>query len=94
MRCKPIPIAGLLVHELPRFFDQKLRRAFLAGLGNSVTLANVFLDGAATTVTYSGPAPGYPGLDQINFQLPAEVTSGTVVVVAGRTRAIQRRCRI
>jgi uncharacterized protein (TIGR03437 family) len=56
---------------------------YLTGLGNRVTPAAVFLDGTGVEVTYSGPAPGYPGLDQINFILPVNVTSGTVVVVAG-----------
>jgi uncharacterized protein (TIGR03437 family) len=56
---------------------------YLTGLGNSVTPPAVLLDGTGTEVTYSGPAPGYPGLDQINFLLPVDVTSGTVVVVAG-----------
>src|SRR5262249_46970878 len=45
---------------------------YLTGLGNSATLPTVLLDGMMMAVTYSGPAPGFPGLDQINFQLPAD----------------------
>ena len=57
---------------------------FLTGLGTSGATPMVMLNGVSTTVTYAGPAPGFPGLDQINFQLPPGVTSGTVVVVAGK----------
>ena len=32
----------------------------------------VLLGGHPATVTYAGPAPGYPGLDQINFQAPSD----------------------
>lgn len=55
---------------------------YLTGLGDSTGNPVVTLNGAPVNVTYAGPAPGYPGLDQINFELPAGVTSGTVVVVA------------
>lgn len=55
---------------------------YLTGLGH--TQARVFLDGTELPVTYSGPAPGYPGLNQVNAQLPAAGASGTVVVLAGR----------
>lgn len=57
---------------------------FLTGLGIGAATPVVLLNGAPATVTYAGPAPGFPGLDQINFQLPPGVTSGTVVVVAGK----------
>lgn len=56
---------------------------YLTGLGAGGTTPVVLLNGAPVSVTYAGPAPGFPGLDQINFQLPAGVTSGTVVVVVG-----------
>ena len=57
---------------------------YLTGLGTSTATPAVLLNGAPVTVTYAGPAPGFPGLDQINFQLPPGVTSGTVVVMSGR----------
>jgi uncharacterized protein (TIGR03437 family) len=44
----------------------------------------VLLNAAPVAVTYAGPAPGFPDLDQINFQLPSGLTSGTVIVVAGK----------
>jgi uncharacterized protein (TIGR03437 family) len=57
---------------------------YLTGLGTGGIAPVVMLNGAPVTVTYAGPAPGFAGLDQINFQLPAGVTSGTVVVVVGK----------
>lgn len=56
---------------------------YLTGLGAGNASPSVTLNGSAVNVTFAGPAPGFPGLDQINFQLPTGVTSGTVVVVAG-----------
>jgi uncharacterized protein (TIGR03437 family) len=58
---------------------------FLTGLGEgSSTLPQVTLDGTPVPVTYAGVAPGFQGLDQINIQLPAGTTSGTVIVYDGR----------
>jgi uncharacterized protein (TIGR03437 family) len=56
---------------------------WLTGLGTSSATPLVTLNGSPVTVTYSGPAPGYAGLDQINIQLPDGVTTGDVVVTAG-----------
>jgi uncharacterized protein (TIGR03437 family) len=56
---------------------------YVTGLGAGGATPVVLLNGAPVSVTYAGPAPGFPGLDQINFQLPSGVTSGTVVVIAG-----------
>lgn len=52
---------------------------FDAASGASGT--RVIIGGAATTVTYSGPAPGYAGEDQIDAGLPASLAgSGQVTV--------------
>jgi uncharacterized protein (TIGR03437 family) len=56
---------------------------FLTGLGDGGAAPVVTLNGALVNVTYHGPAPGFPGLDQINFELPAGISSGTVLVSAG-----------
>jgi uncharacterized protein (TIGR03437 family) len=56
---------------------------YLTGLGVGRGTPVVLLNGAPVSLTYAGPAPGYPGLDQINIELPAGTTSGTVVVIAG-----------
>ena len=47
---------------------------YATGLGGLVP--QVLLSGASCTVLYAGPAPGYPGLDQINCQTASNVTSG------------------
>ncbi len=54
---------------------------YLTGLGGAVP--GVTLNGVSAPVTYAGPAPGFPGLDQVNVLLPAANASGTVVVYVG-----------
>jgi uncharacterized protein (TIGR03437 family) len=56
---------------------------YLTGLGAGDAPTVVTVNGAAVPVTYAGPAPGFPGGDQINVQLPSG-TAGTVVVYAGK----------
>ena len=48
---------------------------FLTGLGLSATPI-VKIASIPTIVNYAGPAPGYPGLDQINFVIPATDANG------------------
>ncbi|MDP8982262.1 MAG: hypothetical protein M3O35_16915 [Acidobacteriota bacterium] len=48
---------------------------FLTGLGFTTT-PTVKIAGIPTTINYAGPAPGYPGLDQINFVIPAADANG------------------
>jgi len=55
---------------------------FLTGLGSAGTTPVVIVNGAAVPVTYAGPAPGFPGLDQINIVVPQG--GGTVQVRVGR----------
>lgn len=57
---------------------------YLTGLGMGTLPPSVLLNGVPVTVTYAGVAPGFSGLDQINFRLPDRVSSGTVAVIAGR----------
>jgi len=57
---------------------------YLTGLGVAPVSPSVFLDGTPLPVSYSGPAPGFKGLDQINVQLPSAVATGSVTVSAGR----------
>jgi len=42
----------------------------------------VYVDGIAATPLYAGRAPGYPGVDQINFKLPADVRPRCYVPIA------------
>ncbi|MEZ5400152.1 MAG: hypothetical protein R2729_10830 [Bryobacteraceae bacterium] len=53
----------------------------------TVTPAQVRIGGSAAQVLYSGPAPGFPGLYQVNAVVPAGVASGQVdaVLVQGQT---------
>lgn len=52
--------------------------------GNINSSVQVTFNGNPVTVQYAGRAPGYAGLNQINFFLPSGVTSGTYSVVVSR----------
>jgi uncharacterized protein (TIGR03437 family) len=56
---------------------------YLTGLGVSNVTPTVTLNGVPVMVTYAGPAPGFGGLDQINFQLPSGINNGVVLVSVG-----------
>ncbi len=56
---------------------------YLTGLGAGETPVAVTVNGNWVPVTYAGIAPGFPGGDQINIQIPAG-TPGAVVVYAGK----------
>ena len=49
--------------------------ATLWSTGLNGAQARVTVNGIAAHVTYSGPAPGWPGLDQVNVQIPPGVSS-------------------
>jgi len=57
---------------------------FLTGLGVEPNAPLAFLDGQPLPVTYSGPAPGFSGLDQINVESPPAPVTGSIVVTIGR----------
>lgn len=65
---------------------------FATGLGADATDVDGNVNGSVTvtfngqpaTVQYAGRAPGYAGLNQINFVLPAGVSAGTYPVVVTR----------
>ena len=57
---------------------------YLTGLGLETDSPIVLLNGQRLGVTYSGPAPGFSGLDQINVQLPSARASGSLAVAVGR----------
>ncbi len=57
---------------------------FLTGLGKSGLTPRVTLNDVPVAVSYAGPAPGFQGLDQINIELLPGITSGTVIVYAGK----------
>jgi uncharacterized protein (TIGR03437 family) len=51
------------------------------------------IDGARADVLYSGLAPGYLGLYQVNIQLPADLTPGvrnlSLLVGGARSNAVR-----
>ncbi|MDQ6759287.1 MAG: hypothetical protein M3Z32_05390, partial [Acidobacteriota bacterium] len=60
---------------------------YVTGLGNGGPVPTVLINGVNGAVSYSGPAPGFPGLDQINVEIPASVPRGAplpVTVQSGR----------
>ncbi len=50
-------------------------------LSHTLTTATVTIGGAAATVTYSGLAPGFAGLYQVDVQVPSGAPSGGTVAV-------------
>jgi uncharacterized protein (TIGR03437 family) len=60
---------------------------FCTGLGavsaasTTLTTPTVTLGGASAPVSFSGLAPGFVGLYQVNFQIPATASSGSAVAV-------------
>ncbi len=53
--------------------------------GDLPTAVEVFVGGKAARKTYSGRAPGFPGTDQINFEVPPDAPLGCWVPVQVRT---------
>jgi uncharacterized protein (TIGR03437 family) len=49
------------------------------GLGRSTLPVTAFVGDVPATVTYAGEAPTWPGLQQINVQIPAGAPSGAAV---------------
>lgn len=54
---------------------------YVTGLGTSGQVPTVLVNGTSAAVTFAGPAPGFPGLDQINIAIPAGVPTGVAVPV-------------
>ena len=54
---------------------------YVTGIGDAEV--EVFLGGQAQQVLYAGPAPGFPGLQQINFQVQADSGVLELLVRAG-----------
>jgi minor extracellular serine protease Vpr len=50
-------------------------------LSNTINVPTVTIGGVAATVAFSGLAPGYPGLNQINLLVPANLTPGPQTLV-------------
>jgi uncharacterized protein (TIGR03437 family) len=83
----PAPFAATQANSQPNIIA-----LFASGLGADATdvdgnvagSVQVTFNGQAATVQYAGRAPGFAGLNQINFHLPAGVGAGTYQVVVSR----------
>ncbi len=59
---------------------------YLTGLGARISEVQVLFDGAPGEVLFAGPAPAYPGIDQINVTLPGNLsTRGSAAVAVAAT---------
>ncbi|HYP09701.1 MAG TPA: hypothetical protein VER03_25980, partial [Bryobacteraceae bacterium] len=67
-----------------------------SGLDETVIPAEVWIGGARAEVLYSGRAPGFVGLYQLNARVPAQTAPGTnaVSVVLGGVRSNEVRIRV
>ena len=54
---------------------------YVTGLGTGSQVPTVLVNGVNAAVSYAGPAPGFPGLDQINVAIPVGVPAGLAVPV-------------
>ncbi len=54
---------------------------YVTGLGNGAQVLTILINGVSAAVSYAGPAPGFPGLDQINVEIPAGAPVGVPVPV-------------
>jgi uncharacterized protein (TIGR03437 family) len=65
----------------------------LGPLGAAAILPQVTIGGLPATVTYSGQAPGFPGLYQVNAQIPSGISAGDqslqLVVNGVRSNAVK-----
>jgi uncharacterized protein (TIGR03437 family) len=52
-----------------------------ATLSRTLTTPSVTIGGRPAAVSFSGLAPGFPGLNQVNFVVPADTPTGTQQVV-------------
>jgi uncharacterized protein (TIGR03437 family) len=50
-------------------------------VARTITVPRVTIGNAPAKVQFSGLAPGYAGLYQVNAEVPAETSSGTAVTV-------------
>ena len=55
---------------------------YCTGLGNATTTTTALtLAGATIPTSYVGPAPGFIGLNQVNFQIPTTAPSGNAIAI-------------
>jgi uncharacterized protein (TIGR03437 family) len=65
-----------------------------AAVSNSTSMPNVFLGGRQMPVQFSGLAPGFAGLWQINVPIPADAPSGTEMDLTVALGAVSNRLQV
>ena len=63
-------------------------------LSSATAAVAAFIDGQPATVIFAGLAPGYPGLYQVNVQVPAGASSGDVYLDISTPSAYHSQARI
>ncbi len=74
-----------LVHEGSPIANGRFVALYVTGIGEAEV--QVLLGGQLQEVHYAGPAPGFPGLQQINFRVDAAPGVSELQVVAGGRRS-------
>ena len=72
---------GAVVTQSSPLHGGEYAELFLTGLGSRGTQPVVTVGGKDCAVSYAGPAPGFPGLDQINCVVPAGLGAQAAQVV-------------
>jgi uncharacterized protein (TIGR03437 family) len=67
---------------------------FATGLSGTGTVTARVHDREITALAYSGPAPGWPGVQQINLQLPPDLQSMTTEVHLCGTSSVSPYTRV
>lgn len=55
------------------------------GLSVAINAPELFLAGQKVPVSFAGRAPGFPGLDQVNFQIPSSIPRGMGIPLTVRS---------
>jgi len=58
-------------------------------LSNATNTISVYIDGLAAKVDYSGLAPGFVGLYQLNVEIPSGVTNGWLAIYGPDSAAVE-----
>jgi uncharacterized protein (TIGR03437 family) len=61
---------------------------YCTGLGADLSTTMVTVGGRQSRVLYAGPAPGFPGLQQVNATVPADAGTGAAVPVTVQVRGV------
>ena len=84
-------LGAILGTAAPNIFE-----IYATGLGALQSPVDVTVAGVAAKVLFSGQAPGFPGLNQVNVQLPDGIPSGLqpLSITTGGVRSNEVKIRI